>query len=207
MLRRANFFILSIVVGILIGLFITLGEIYPGEDSRPDQPHVTLYVDRNFSEAEVDIIVGAALEWSKATNHTVEYSIVLLPTKEKPDLKNAVFITKRSVDDPRIILMDLIGDTQTLGIFEKRGVKYIALVTARLNEDNYKSVVLHELGHSLGLKHLEGNANINTLMYPYMSIIMEDGTIIPAGSDHITKKDLAQFCKLYRCNPPVTKPE
>lgn len=207
MLRRANYFVLSIVLGILIGLFITLGEIYPAEEAQSDHPHITLYIDRNFTEVEVDIIVGAALEWSKTTHHAVEYNIILLPTKDKIELKNSVFITKRSEDDPRIILMDLIGDTQTLGIFEKRGVKYIALVTARLNEDNYKSVVLHELGHSLGLKHLDGNANINTLMYPYMSIIMEDGTIIPAGSDHITKKDLAQFCKLYRCDPSVTKRE
>jgi hypothetical protein len=200
LIKLINYLTLSTILGVLITLFSVTSEMYPGPGEYPNHAHVKLYVDRNFSPVETEIIMEAAFEWSQATNHIVEYDVIRLPTKEKIDYTHSVFIVKRSVDDPTIILMDVSSQTETLGVYQKQGLAYISLVSYRLNEENYKKVVLHELGHSLGISHLSGNKNINTLMYPYTNIILEDGTIIPAGSDRITKKDLEAFCKLYHCD-------
>lgn len=145
------------------------------------------------------MIMKSAWEWSEATHHRIEYDIVQLPTDEPMKYTDALFIVKRSPDDPRIILMDLEGG-ETLGVFHHDMLPTISIVSERLGADNYKEIVLHELGHSLGIKHLEKISDLNTLMYPYSNVVLDDGTILPAGSDHITKKDLIAFCKKHHCD-------
>ncbi len=190
---------LATIVALILVLFNFVSEIYPDTPEYPKHAHITLYLDRNFSEDESEIIMQAALEWTRATNHIIDYDVVQLPSKEKIYFKDSVFITKRSIDDPQIILMDFTGKNKTLGVYERRGVPYISIVADRLHSEDYKEVVLHELGHSLGIGHLEGDENIDTLMYPYTSINV-DGIVIKTGNSHITKKDLIAFCKLYHCD-------
>ena len=83
-----------------------------------------------------------------------------------------------------------------LGLFDKKSIiPCIILVSNRILENDYKAVVLHELGHSLGLEHNEGINGIDTLMYPSIDL----------GSNHITFRDGQQFCKLYHCDPNKLK--
>jgi len=199
LIRVIHFLNLATVLALLILLFNFVSEIYPGPPVYPEYAHITLYLDRNFDEDEVDVIMSAAWEWSEATNHRIEYDVVQMPVKN-PNLKDSVFIVKKTPDDPSIFLKDLFGGNQTLGLFEPGYVNSISLVTDRLNDDNYRRVVLHELGHSLGIGHLKELEDMDALMFPYTSMKLDDGSIINTGSDHVTNKDLVQFCKLYHCN-------
>lgn len=206
LLKTINFLTLSTVLAVLISLFNISSEMYPDiEIEYPSRTHITLYIDRAFTDREADAITECAWEWSRATNHIVEYDIVRLPSTENIKHKNSLFFVKTSIDDPTIILMDEASGSEILGHFQRTGLPHISLVMNRINEDNYKSVILHEIGHSLGIKHLEGTQNINTLMYPYQAIILDDGAIMPAGSDHITRKDLEAFCALYHCDAKQLK--
>ncbi len=178
---------------ILFFFYFTLSDYYPSKfpKERPNHIHTTIYLDRNFNEVEQEYIMRAALEWAEATNHIAEFDVVQLPTRDKIDIQHALIMVKVSADYPDIILMDNIKKTTTLGYFDpKSPLPYISLVQDRLDDSNYKAVVLHELGHALGLEHIEGEEGILTLMYPYVDL----------GADHITKKDLEQFCKLYHCD-------
>jgi len=186
-----------IIVTILI-LYNFVAKIYPGSRDWPEHAHITIYLDRTFDNTETDMIMKAAWEWSEATNHRIEYDIIQLPTEEPMQYHDVLFIVKRSPDDPHIILTDLDGG-KTLGVYYHNVIPTIFIVSERLG-DNFKEVVLHELGHSLGIKHLDKISDLNTLMYPYSQIILDDGTILPAGADHITKKDLTAFCKLHHCD-------
>jgi predicted Zn-dependent protease len=199
LLKILNYLCFGIVLSLILVLFNFVSDIYP--DVEYNNPtHVTLYLDRNFDDFETETIMKAAWEWSEATNHIIEYDIVQLPTKDKMVYKNAVFIIKRSPDDPQILLLDVGNDNTTYGVYTRNPFPTISIVSERLTNEMYKEVVLHEMGHSLGLKHLEGLGNMDTLMFPYTEVEIDKGVTIPAGSDHITRKDLVLFCKLYKCD-------
>lgn len=202
MSKLIDFLTIAMCTALLGTLFNVLEVMYPDKiyKGRPDYVHITLYVDRYFDEEEVETIVAAALEWSEATNHIIEYDVIQLPTEDEIIMDTAVFIVKTSPDDPRIVMLDKISSSFTLGLYEGNGLPSIALVTDRLDKHNYKEVILHELGHSLGLEHLKGEENINALMYPYTEIKIGEDEFIPAGSQTITRSDLVAFCKLYHCD-------
>jgi hypothetical protein len=180
------------MVACIVSLLIT-NSSFP-EKIYPEQVRVTLYVDRSFDATGQDNIIQAAHEWAEATNHIVEYRVVMMPTTEKIDLDNSIFISPVSPDFPEIFWRDRLGNT-ILGIyFGHSSIKTIILVPERLDEYTYKLVCLHELGHSLGLEH-SGPEEWGTLMYP----------IVDFGGRHITKPDLIQFCKLYHCDADKLK--
>lgn len=205
LLKVINYLTLLTTLAILISIFSFAATIYHGPKVYPNHVHTTIYIDRNFDDFEQEKIISAAMKWTMATEHLVEYDIVQLPTYEKIDSKNGLFFVKISPDSPEIIVMDNIKKTSTLGYFEsKYGLATISLVTDRLLDDSYEGVVMHEIGHSLGIDHLESLDDMDTLMFPYISMNV-GGVIIPTGSDHITDKDLVAFCKLYHCDASKLK--
>ena len=156
---------------------------------HPTPINTTIYIDRAFDDDEKQIIITAALEWSAATKHLVNYRIVELPTDSPRDIRrDGLLILKINADFPDVLVMDYYNHRATLAFYSgNTSVQYIALISERIKGPTYKRVVLHELGHSLGLEHV---LEKDTLMYPYVN----------SQSDSITLADLKQFCELHRCN-------
>jgi hypothetical protein len=152
----------------------------------------TLILDPYFSEDEVFYITMAAWEWQRATHNIARFNIVQMPTKEK-FTQDSILVIKVSPQFPEIIAMELNSNKyRILGYYsETLLISYIGLVSDRLDNDNYQATVAHELGHALGLEHNTGLEGINTLMFPTQDL----------SSDYVTRKDVSQFCKLYKCNP------
>jgi hypothetical protein len=152
--------------------------------------HKTLYLERNVDDDELLYVVQAATEWSLATDGQVTFDVKRLPQGNLL-LTDSLVITNVGPDFPEVILLDAVKGYTTLGYFNAdRSLNYIALVDKRLDNKNFNQVILHELGHALGLEHIEGDEGIGTLMYP----------LIDAGSLYITPQDLEHFCKLYNCD-------
>jgi hypothetical protein len=172
-------------------LFNFVVEIY--DPTYPNVVHKTLYIERNFNQDEVAMITNAAIAWTQATHHIAEINVVTLPTSEKMDLINGIVVLKETSDFPEIIVLDGANENSTVGYCNKHGViPYIALVSDRLKDDDdeFQTVIIHELGHALGLQHTHGIAGMNSVMYPNVLV----------SADHITSLDLEQFCSLYHCD-------
>lgn len=177
-------------LAIITIMFFSVRDVYSGPKTYPNYVHRTIYIQRDFDDFEQEQIIAAALEWTAATGHIIDFDVVQLPTTEAID-ENGIFINRASVDHPDVILLDKTNNGTTLGYFDHDSrLPYIGLITNRINNKDYKGVVMHELGHALGLEHNYGETGIDTLMYPSIN----------GGSYHIEKLDGKKLCQLYHCD-------
>jgi hypothetical protein len=186
-------FILTVIVLFLFADIAT--PIVQSTSTERSLPiHKTLYLERAIYDSEMMYIIEAAIEWNIATDGQVIFDIEVLP-QHNILMSDALIIYNVSIDNPDIILMDSNSHMITLGYFNERTMlPYIALVEERISDNRGVSVVLHELGHSLGLEHPNSKEHpeigLGDLMYSNVDM----------GSDHITSGDLKQFCNLYHCD-------
>lgn len=163
--------------------------VSPHKIGHPTRIHKILYIDPNFSDEEVVYIRWAADDWEKVTKGIVSFEILMMPQKIIDGTKG-IIIYKVNNYHPDIILLDRTSHNETFGFYnQNHQLPNIELVANRLNRKNWKQTILHELGHAIGLEHIEGEEGIGTLMY----------SSIENGSSNITKTDLEYFCKIYRC--------
>jgi hypothetical protein len=162
----------------------------------PQKPYLTsvhknLYVDRHCSDKQFELIKEAAHDWSVATHNIATFTVAKMPTAVIVDPQETIIINLVSEDSPDILALDLSNPkSQFLGLYNNRGfISEIELVGNRLEIDDFKGIVLHEMGHSLGLKHNEAPEGMFTLMFSTANF----------GSDTITPTDVHNFCKIYHC--------
>jgi hypothetical protein len=151
--------------------------------------HKTLYVDRNMDDEELTHIIQASLEWYDATNGLVVFEMKRMP-QAHIDPTDAIFVFNASPDYPNVLLLDTVNNQNTLGFFNDDNLSFIGLVDQRIPDSMFKTVILHELSHALGVPHPVGIEGYNTLM----------SADIDHAADHITYADLISFCQLYHCD-------
>lgn len=165
-------------------------------EARPSHIQKSLVIDKSFDETEKVFIRMAAQEWTRATHGMVTFTYVNLPNINKSDIvidENTLYIVKATENYPQIISLEVNkkedDDSCILGYYDENSIiNSILIVSSRLDDLSYQSVVMHELGHALGLKHIHDDKH--ALMYPSI-------TYIPTN---ITQRDMVSFCKLYDCS-------
>lgn len=174
----------------LLKLHSFSNKVFTADPGFLNPTHKILFIDNHFSDNEIEIIKESANEWSNKTHNIIKFDIEKMPSKKHLNLNNDVLIIPVTSNFPDIIITDKFYDCDcTLGFYNNKGpINFIEIATDRISDNNYKNVVLHEIGHSVGLTH---NNNIGTLMYPTVQFT----------ADYITEDDLVEFCKLYKCDP------
>jgi len=196
MLRKVCFLLLIISI-------IMFGSYKYGvqNDEFPEYVTKNLYIDKDFNQNELEYITSAAIAWSIATDNRVSYNIIVMNSNTKIDVSNSLVINKVNATYADVIILDHFFNLKTppdqyikikaLGYYyESKILPSIILVADRLDDFNYKSVVMHELGHSLGLEHNESEeALFNSIMYPSCE----------GQSNEITPIDVRQYCRIHKC--------
>lgn len=140
----------------------------------------SLYVDGRFARWEIESIHNAAEQWTYETGGLVEFEFVS-SMKIEPD---TVIIFKKNHEEEEVQSVDIEIKGNSLGYYSKN-TNIIAVVYDRIYSiDLYEEVVMHELGHALGLGH---NSIPGTLMYPDTSY----------GITTIGPLDVHRFCEMY----------
>lgn len=173
------------------GISATLPQAQPTRHRN-----ITIDLDSTFSSQEEMIIIKSAHRWESITNNRIHF---IFDKKDIPENFSPIsnFLSsdynKNITNDKKVFLWKATSDSlllKNLEIFLNMKLagftpgKYMMIVPDRLvSEKELTQVILHELGHLIGLHHTTS----------IMSTDEYEGFCI-------TKIDMVQFCDLYRCN-------
>jgi predicted Zn-dependent protease len=158
--------------------------------------HKTVYIDKDFTKQQKEDINKALLSWEESTAGLVKFKIIsdikLNDYSNLNNFDNTLFITPVSKENSDIINID---DKSNNGLFTvglcisksyTQGM-IVDIVVERTDKTDFKAIVLHEVGHALGLKHIISE---HSVMNPNVS----------ASGKKIGQIDLYVLCELYHCN-------
>lgn len=127
--------------------------------------YINIYIDNDFSQNDKTIIDNDILEWNYALNKQMilsvkDYNFDMSPEKLKEINQNDWLILK--VNSDCSFKPPEIPEHQTLAWVSEIGGNHIFVIRDRISsEDDLKEILLHEMGHALGAKHV-----VKTLMNP-----------------------------------------
>lgn len=178
------------------------------------------YIDARFNDDEREAISRAAAAWEHDTNGIIHFDLIwgfdLKDTNSNasPSKYTNKFIIKKLLSTDKLTeeldksYANQVHDpnAQLLGLTIKHPpFEIVYIIADRLtNGENfvvmplYQNVVMHELGHDLGMKHFDEGGSIMNSEYEMIerSYVGIDRTPLTCLTEH----DAYQFCSIYHCN-------
>lgn len=117
----------------------------------------TIWIDSKFSDIEKLEIKSAILEWQQSLSGAYVFFIKEDFNMENEQLSNFNydwFILKKNIED--ITARKIDENAITLAYANMIKGNIITVISKRSDNKKLKSIIMHEIGHLLGLSHTEG---------------------------------------------------
>lgn len=154
----------------------------------------TVNIDQKFNPVQEQLIIESLNDWTIASSGVLQFRVNL----KQPGYTNINSVIKPE-DGIHILYVDKDDKELSQELFEvflflnglyvsrKNGANI--LLFKGIRKDYFKNVALHEIGHMLGLEHMQGSGYV-------MSTMDARGCI--------TYSDATALCKIYNCRPKTT---
>ena len=149
----------------------------------------TIHADMAFNETERQHILHAVEEWHKFSNQSVQLNIEF-DLDAKIPFNYQTTIIKTAITDPITAESDGYFKCNILGLCKPNADETVDLyiVHDRLTDPiKFRTTVMHEIGHFLGLDHTPNKSIMACKNY---------GDVL-----HLTYKDAVEFANKYKCQP------
>lgn len=167
---------------------------YKSQNSTKHMPNThpetyLLFIDERFNQEQEIMMLNAINAWEEASS----YKIKIIPYLKVKRPGKIVNLYNKSYNDNSIFVWNIYpNDLNTkmtnnfktfAGLWDDKG--NILIFTKELSR--FYNVILHEIGHTLGLEHF--NNNYITVMH------------CEAASSCITEIDAKLLCEIHSCTP------
>ncbi|MDI1287665.1 MAG: hypothetical protein PSV46_24995 [Reyranella sp.] len=119
---------------------------------------ISLYVDRDFSDAERERIALAVRQWNVALNGFIQFRLGLLAPNPQPQLlaqirRSGGWVLARIDSRHPVARQAEVRQAMAMTIGSSAGGGIVYVISDRFGLSDLNGVVLHELGHVLGAGH------------------------------------------------------
>lgn len=155
-------------------------------------PVVNIKIDKDFSQWQKDVLKLAFDDWERASNYKIKFEIKWDEPKpgkwihenDYEDNDNFMWRVDKKNISPR--LQQRWSDYLGLMLYNESEKSGNVIIFDNTPDYKFYSVALHEIGHFLGLKHINGAP---VVMHPN------------AVGTCLSRYDVELLCSLYGCEP------
>lgn len=176
------------------------GIVTKGPES--DGVAIRFHASSTFTADERASISDATDMWRNQTSGLAQVDVIYDDAKSDTE----PLLLRAQTNDPDILMLDIavgcdgpciLGYT-TKAIQNTKDTEQLTIVIvtdrSKASDSGLKMVIVHEMGHALGLRHIPDSYAV---MYPYSN---------PDQKGCLTQPDLAEFCRVNRCGSVELKP-
>ncbi len=152
--------------------------VEPPQDVMPET--FPVYIDTLFTAKEHDDIHGAVSDWNTALNGYMTYIIGSDTFDMEPEVIRSVLRTGQGLLILRNKFADYKDDEDiegTLAFVYRLGAPVVHVLEDVIGTRDFKSIVLHEMGHTLGIPHVYIRGSLMFPSYPYGANCIDKATV------------------------------
>lgn len=170
----------SLLCALMFNVVACMPPLVPSSNHR----HFNFFIKPGLDEKQMQSVINAFAEWEINTNQRV--SFVQSSFEDRSSMLIVVYPSKRKDIGTRHHNPTLIGWFDVCGPDNDRCIE----IAFDQNARDFHASMLHEIGHSLGLDHLDNKK------YQSKTVMTSDTNY---ASDYLTCTDMQQFCSLWHC--------